>query len=150
MPHLEAVNFNLDRFIAVLHSVGGGAFIFLYILMVDGMGYFQSDERTYSLTMFVVCSWAVAAMAALTSDQTDSSEVLSAYQCNAWRGVLVLTYISLQYCGVDQAVAGRLFGELLVGGLVFISGYTYFSHYWKHSQFNWRRIGYVSWRGGRI
>ena len=36
MPHLEAVNFNLDRFIAVLHSVGGGAFIFLYILMVDG------------------------------------------------------------------------------------------------------------------
>ncbi|CAI8003901.1 hypothetical protein GBAR_LOCUS3797 [Geodia barretti] len=45
-----------------------------------------------------------------------------------------------------QAVAGRLFGELLVGGLVFISGYTYFSHYWKHSQFNWRRIGYVLFR----
>jgi hypothetical protein len=110
------------------------------------MGYFQSDERTYSLTMFVACSWAVAAMAALTSDQTDSSEVLSAYQCDAWRGVLVLTYISLQYCGVDQVVAGRLFGELLVGGLVFISGYTYFSHYWKHSQFNWRRIGYVLFR----
>ena len=36
IPHLEAVSFNLERFIAQLHSVGGGAFVFLYVLMVDG------------------------------------------------------------------------------------------------------------------
>ena len=36
MPHLEAINFDLDRFVLVLHSIGGGAVVFLYILIVDG------------------------------------------------------------------------------------------------------------------
>ena len=36
IPHLEAVNFNLEAFISVLHSVGGGALVMFYILMADG------------------------------------------------------------------------------------------------------------------
>ena len=34
--------------------------------------------------------------------------------------------------------------ELLVGGLVFISGYTHFTHYWNHADFSWKRLGTVS------
>lgn len=41
-------------------------------------------------------------------------------------------------------VAGRLFGELLVGGLVFISGYTHFTHYWMHADFTRKRLATVS------
>ena len=36
IPHLEAVNFDLEGFISVLHSIGGGAFIMLYVLLADG------------------------------------------------------------------------------------------------------------------
>ena len=36
IPHLEAIHFDLDGLISVLHSIGGGAFIMLYILMADG------------------------------------------------------------------------------------------------------------------
>ena len=45
---------------------------------------------------------------------------------------------------VYQAVAGRLFGDLLLGGLLFVSGYTHFTHYWIHADFSWKRLATVS------
>ena len=30
------------------------------------------------------------------------SEFLSANQCNEWRGMLIVTYIALHYCGIDK------------------------------------------------
>ena len=36
IPHMEAVNFNLQQFIKVLHSVGGVALVLLYLLLADG------------------------------------------------------------------------------------------------------------------
>ena len=36
IPHLEAVKFDLEAFISVLHSIGGGAFTMFYIVMCDG------------------------------------------------------------------------------------------------------------------
>ena len=45
---------------------------------------------------------------------------------------------------VCQAVAGRLFGDLLLGGLLFVSGYTHFTHYWIHADFSWKRLATVS------
>lgn len=36
MPHLEAVNFDLQRFIGVFHSIGGIALVMFYLLLADG------------------------------------------------------------------------------------------------------------------
>ena len=47
-------------------------------------------------------------------------------------------------CVLLKVGAGQLVGELLVGGLVFISGFTHFTHCWKHADFSWRRLGTVS------
>ena len=43
-------------------------------------------------------------------------------------------------------VALHLLGELLVGGVIFISGYCHFMYYWNKADFSWRRVGVVSWR----
>lgn len=45
---------------------------------------------------------------------------------------------------IYQSVGGRLFGDLMVGGLVFISGYTHFTYYWKCADFTWKRLATVS------
>ena len=47
-------------------------------------------------------------------------------------------------CVLLKVGAGQLVGELLVGGLVFVSGFTHFTHCWKHADFSWRRLGTVS------
>lgn len=47
------------------------------------------------------------------------------------------------YC-MFQFIAGRLFGDLMIGGLVFISGYTHFIYHWKHGNFTWKRLATVS------
>ena len=47
-------------------------------------------------------------------------------------------------CVLLKVGAGQLVGELLVGGLVFISGFTHFTHCWKHADFSWGRLGTVS------
>jgi hypothetical protein len=59
---------------------------------------------------------------------------------------MILFYIALHYCNMDEAVAGRLFGDLLLGGLLFVSGYTHFTHYWIHADFSWKRLATVVFR----
>ena len=53
------MNFDLERFLSVLHSIGGGAFILFYILMADGWGhklYMCLLQLTYDVCVHDVCA----------------------------------------------------------------------------------------------
>ena len=67
------------------------------------MGYFQSDERTYSLVMFVVCVSAVVAMAALTSDRTDSVSDIDTRSPGHWvQSYAHQTQFNVQNIGLEK------------------------------------------------
>ena len=63
--------------------------------------------------------------------------------CRLCAYVIVLRSKGIHVYYMFQFIAGKLFGDLMIGGLVFISGYTHFIYYWKHGDFTWKRLATV-------